>query len=142
MQTKDHRMTDKVEKTPRQLAVENGEQLVITLSICFVLLEVFGIVFNIKNGQDVNFIRTILTLVTSFYFYKGKPWAKFLLTLGSLFGVLLGVFTVFRFLLTGNPVLFTFNGIVFVGLTLFNCIAAYYLIFSGDIDEFMKSRKV
>jgi hypothetical protein len=134
-------MTDKVEKTPRQLAVENGEQLVITLSICFVLLEVFGIVFNIKNGQGVNLIRTILTFIASFYFYKGKPWAKLLLTLGSLFGVLLGVFTVFRLLLTGNPVLFTFNGIVFVGLTLFNCIAAYYLIFSGDIDEFMKSRK-
>jgi hypothetical protein len=135
-------MTDTVEKTPRQRAIENGEQLVITLSICFVLLEVFGIVFNIKNGQDVNLIRTILTFVACFYFYQGKTWAKFLLTLGSLFGVLLGVFTVLRLLLTGNAVLVTFNGIVFLGSTLFSCIAAYYLIFSGDIDEFMKSRKV
>jgi hypothetical protein len=135
-------MTDTNEKTPIQLAVENGEQLVIILSVCFVLFELFGVVMNIKNGQGVNLIRMILTFVSCFYLYKGKPWAKFLLTLGSLWGVLLGVFTVFNLLLTDASLLFTFNGIVFMGLTLFSCIAAYHLIFSGDIDEFMKSSKV
>lgn len=135
-------MTETVEKTPRQKSVDNGEQIVITIAVCFVLFEVLGTVVNIKNGQGVNLIRWILTLVSCFYLYKGKTWAKFILTFGALLGTVAGLFFTLRFLFTEITAFFTYIGIAILGMTIFNSLAAYYLMFSIDVDEFMKSRKV
>jgi hypothetical protein len=40
-----------------------------------------------------------------------------------------------------DPVFSAFNLILFLAIAILDSVVAYYLIFSSDIDEFMKSRK-
>ncbi len=138
----DYLMKDSVQKTPRQMSIENGEQIVITIMAYFVLFEVFTLVVKIINRQVitiVDVIRIILTIVSCVYLYKGRNWAKIFLTLGAMLGVFVGV----RFVLLaiGEPVFSDFNLILFSAMAILDSVAAYYLIFSSDVDAFMKSRK-
>ncbi|MBL8078388.1 MAG: hypothetical protein JNM55_10540 [Anaerolineales bacterium] len=135
-------MTDSVQKTPRQISIENGEQIIITIMAYLVLFEVFTLIVKIIIGQFITIvdaIRIILTIVSCVYLYKGRNWAKIFLTLGAMLGVFVGVRYVFLTIV--NPVFSAFNLILFLVIAILNSVVAYYLIFSIDVDEFMKSRK-
>jgi hypothetical protein len=136
-------MTDTIEKTPRQKSIDNGEQIVITIIVCSVLFVVFTLVAKMINGLGITIadvIRLTLTLVSCVDLYRGKNWAKLFLT----FNALLGVFVAGRyvFLVLESPVFSVFNLILPLVMAILYALMAYYLIFSGDVDEFMKSRKV
>ena len=135
-------MTNQVEKTPRQISIDNGEQIVITMIACFVLFEVFVLIVGIINGLGpgiMEVIRWTIMIVSCVNLYKGKNWAKLFLT----FGAVLGAFRSVRYvvLVLNNPVFSVFNLSLFLGILILNSVIAWYLLFSGDIDEFMKSLK-
>jgi hypothetical protein len=139
----DYLMTESAQKTPRQISIENGEQIIITIMVYFVLLEVVTLAVKIIIGQFITIIdaiRMTLAIVSCVYLYKGKNWAKIFLTLGAMLGIFGGVrYVIFAI---GNPDFLNFNLVLLLVIAIFNSIAAYYLVFSSDVDEFMKSCKI
>ena len=138
----DYLMTDSIQKSPRQISIENGEQIVIIVIVYFALLEISGLIINLLNENAitvVDLIRWAITIVSCVQLYKGNYWAKLFLILSAGLQVITGVRTMFLAIMTPNfsvPLL-----IIFLILTIFNAVVAYYLLFSIDVDEFLKSHK-
>jgi hypothetical protein len=135
-------MTDTLQKTPKEISVEKGEQIIIALITYFLLVEILTFLIKILNGQAitvVSIIRFILTIVACVYLYKGQNWAKLLLTLGTSLGVFTGAY--FVFIALKNPAFSSFYLFILLAMTILNAVAAYFLIYSTNVDEFLKSRK-
>ena len=132
-------MAETLQKTPREISIEKGKKNIVTLVVIFILLEVLLFVVKVLNAQPITFsniVRFLLTTVAGVYLYKGQKWAKLLLTLGSSLGVLVGVYTLF--LAWRNPSYSDLFLVILMIPTAFYAIAAYNLIFSIDIDEYLK----
>lgn len=136
-------MTDHLQKTPRERSIQEGRQIVIALMAYFIMVEIFTLVITLFNGQYitvVSIIRFLLTLVTVVYLYKGKNWAKLLLSLGAVLGFFGLAYAIF--LQLKSPTISIFNFLFVSIVTVLQGLAAYLLIFSSAVEEFVKSRKV
>ncbi len=134
-------MTDILQKTPREKSIKTGKQILIALVIYFIIDAIFSIIFRLVSGQIIigSIIRFVLTIVTSVYLFKGKNWARLLFSLGASLGLFMAIYTVYTQLRT--PTTAIFNFIFLLILTILQGTAAYLLIFSTDVDEFLRSRK-
>ncbi|HMB24431.1 MAG TPA: hypothetical protein VKP08_16425 [Anaerolineales bacterium] len=134
-------MTDTLQKTPREKSIKTGKRILVALVIYFILDAIFSLIFRLVSGQVMvgSAIRFVLTIVTSVYLFKGQNWARLLLSLGASLGLLLAVYVVYSQLRT--PTTSLFNFIFLLILAILQGTAAYLLIFSTDIDEFLRSRK-
>jgi hypothetical protein len=135
-------MTDTAQNTPREISIKKGEQIAVAIMAYFVGLEVITLATKAVYGQPImltGVVRLALTIVSCFYLYKGKSWAKLLLTFGASIGFIGGMYLTYR-ALTDPAITFTGYFIALV-ITIFNGVAAYYLFFSNDLDAFLQNRK-
>ncbi len=135
-------MTNTLQKTPREGSIEKGKQIVIALIVYFILNEIFSLIIKLLSGQaiTVDTIRFGLTIVLCVYLYKGQNWAKLLLSFGATLWLFISIYLLY--LQWSVPTISNFYFVLFFILTVLQGTAAYLLIFSNDVDEFFKSRKV
>ena len=135
-------MSDTLSKTPREISIEKGKNIVVTIVVLFIFFEVILSVIKILNGQPITFpnlVRFLLTIVAGIYLYKGRNWARLLLAFGSTVGAFFGVYAVF--LAWKNAAMPALLFSFLVTMTAFYALAAYNLIFANDIDEYLRSLK-
>ena len=79
-------MADDLQKTPRELSVQKGEQITVAVIVYFLVLEVMTLAIEFTSGQAITAVdafRFSLTVLSGFFLYKGKNWARLLLTLSA-----------------------------------------------------------
>ncbi len=135
-------MTNPTPKTPREMSVEKGKDIVIGLIVLFILLEILGLILKAIDGRlisIVDVIRVVITTTCCIYLYEGRKWAKLFLALSMSLGTFVYIYTLYRVMIL--PSASVSDSLPILLLTILSAVAAYYLIFSNDVDEFLNSRQ-
>ena len=130
-------------KTQREISIEKGKDIVIGLILFLVLLEGVGLFLKINAGELISIVdavRITSKIILCFYFYKGNNWAKTLLAFFTGFGTIVYTAALCRAIAASITSLSYFVANLLMVAT--TAISVYYLIFSIDVDEFLKSQKV
>jgi len=130
-------------KTPRELSIEKGKDIVIGLIVFLVLLEAAGLFIKIRIGEEISIIdavRITFKIILCVYFYKGHNWAKTLLAFFTGIGTIIYTAALFRAIAASVTSLSYFAAILLMVVA--TAISVYFLIFSADVDEFLNSQKV
>ncbi len=135
-------MTNPAQKTPREMSIEKGKDIVIGIIVLFILLEILGLILKVIDGRLITVVdvfRITITTICCIYLYEGRKWEKLLLALSMSLGIFVYIYTLYRVIILPSASVSDFIPILL--LTILNMTAAYYLIFSSDVDEFLKSRQ-
>jgi len=135
-------MTNSTQKTPRALSIEQGKDSVIAIIVVLILLEVLGLILKFAEPRFISIVdvvRISVTTVSCVYLYKGRGLAKLYLALSASLGLFYYLYSLYRVITIPSAGFAGF--VVILGLTTLCAFAVYYLLFSGDVDEFLKSRK-
>lgn len=135
-------MTNSIQKTPREQSIEKGKNIVVAVIILFVLLEGFGLILQIADQNPISFVdlvRISITFVSCIYLYKGRNWAKLFLGISAGLELFVYLFALYQLIATPSASVAAF--IALLSFIILSALAAYYLLFSSDVDEFLKSRK-
>jgi hypothetical protein len=87
----------------------------------------------------IDLIRISITTVSCIYLYKGRNWAKLILGISASLELFVYLYSLYRMITNPSASFAAFVAIL--SFTILSALAAYYLLFSGDVEEFIKSRK-
>ena len=136
-------MTEKIEKTPKELSIEKAEGIVIAIGIYLIFFDVISLLMLPGNRRTAflftHLIQWLITFGLCFLLYRGKRWARMLLAFLLVLSTLFSIYTIYR-LIVSSPQSFWIIMYMLVFLVIPYGLFAYLLLFSSDIDELIRSR--
>ena len=137
-------MKKDTQKTPRELAIEKGEGIVIAIGIYFILFDMVSLLFLPVTRETAlpctHPIQWVVTFGLCFLLYRGRYWARIALAIFNIIGIFVSSIVIYR-VITLAPQAFGWVVYMLAFMVIPYGVAAYLLLFSSDIDEMVKSRK-
>lgn len=135
-------MTNNTQPPSREITIRRGKQKTVLIICYLIAVEMSLLILKIISNQAVGIvdaIRLSLAVGASIFTYQGNLWAKSFLAFALGVGALISAYTLILVIQNPSSTLFAF--IVALSTMLFSGLSSYQLIFSSEIDEFLRSQR-